>query len=225
MEYKPQFVLGHDVFMEKVGTLCRRALIGRLEYCSLMKEGCVEWATSYWKPLIHYVPSISLLENKWLVFVFIKEPDASLILEKLWPVFYGSLVLKQSHSRFDLLTKRVTIRHLWVLLPALPFPLWNKDVLIDLANLLGWFVALERDFHLIYDKRMAKVLVEVDITKGLILELDIVCGDKVITQKLDYLHMSFRCNYCHDTGHLRNSCHRLRTGQPTKRGFTFNLFR
>ena len=39
LEYKPRFVLGHDVFMEKVGTLCHRALIGRLEYCSMTKDG------------------------------------------------------------------------------------------------------------------------------------------------------------------------------------------
>ena len=68
---------------------------------------------------------------------------------------------------------------------------------------------------------MAKVLVEVDITKGLISEIDIVCGDIVITQRLDYLHMSFRCNYCHETGHLRNTCHSLRTGLPIKSGFNF----
>ena len=60
------------------------------------------------------------------------------------------------------------------MLPAFPFPLWNKDILINLDNLLGRFVALERDFHLIYDKRIAKILVEVDITKGLISEIDIV---------------------------------------------------
>ena len=80
--------------MEKVETLCRRALIGRLEYCTMTKEGWVEWETSHWKPLIHYVPSISLLENRWLVFVFIEESYAFLILVKLWPIFYGSLVLK-----------------------------------------------------------------------------------------------------------------------------------
>ena len=66
---------------------------------------------------------------------------------------------------------------------------------------------------------MAKVLVEVDITKGLISEIDIVCGDFVTTQRLDYLHMSFRCNYCHKMGHLRNTYHRLCTGHPTKCGF------
>ena len=167
--------------MDMVETLCCRALIGRLEYFSMSKEGWVDWETLHWKPLIHYVPSISLLANKWLVFVFLEESDALLILDKLWLVLDGFVVLKKWQSGFDPLTERVTVRHLWVLLPALPFPLWNKDVLINLTNLLGRFVALERDFHLIYDKRLAKILVEVDITKGLISKIDIVCGDIIIT--------------------------------------------
>ena len=66
---------------------------------------------------------------------------------------------------------------------------------------------------------MAKVLVEIDITKGLIPEIDILCGDRVFTQRLDYLYMSIRCNFCHETGHLWNSCHRLRSGRPTNRGY------
>ena len=111
-EHKPQFVLGHDVYMDKVETLCYRALIGRLEYCSMSKEGCIDWVTLHWKPLIHYVPSISLPANRWLVFVFIEESDASLILDKLWPVLDGSLVLKKWHLGFDPLTERVTIKHL-----------------------------------------------------------------------------------------------------------------
>ena len=123
------------------------------------------------------------MANNWLVFVFLEESDASLILEKLWPVLEGSVVLKKWHLGFDPLTERVAVRHLWVLLPALPFPLWNKDVLINLENLLGRFVALEKDFHLIYDKRVAKILVEVDVTKGLIPEIEIVCGADILTQK------------------------------------------
>ena len=109
LNLKPRYVLGHDVFMDKVETLCSRALIGRLEYYSMSREGWVEWATSHWKPLIHYVPTISLLANRWLVFVFIEAYDASLILHNLWPVMDGSLVLNRWHSGFEPLTKRVTI--------------------------------------------------------------------------------------------------------------------
>ena len=47
---------------------------------------------------------------------------------------------------------------------------------------------LENDFHLIFDKRMAKVLVEMDVSKGLLADIDIVCGDHVINQRLDCLH-------------------------------------
>ena len=106
---KPRYVLGHDVFMDKVETLCSRALIGGLDYCSMSKEGWVNWDTSYWKPLIHYVPTISLLANSWLVFVFIEAFDSSPILQNLWLVMDGSLVLNRWHSIFDPLTERVTI--------------------------------------------------------------------------------------------------------------------
>ena len=87
-------------------------------------------------------------------------------------------------------------------MPALLFPLWNKDFLTSLTNSLGCFIALEKDFHLIFDKRMARVLVELDVSKGILVEIDIVCDEKVICQRLDYLNVSFRSNLCHDTSHL-----------------------
>ena len=93
----------------------------------------------------------------------------------------GSLVLSHWHSIFDPLTERVTIRHFWVLLPDFPFPLWSKDILTRLENTLGHFVSLEKDFHLIFDKQLVKELVELDISRGIIPEVDIVCGNCVIT--------------------------------------------
>ena len=103
---------------------------------------------------------------------------------------------------------------------ALPFPLWNKEFLIGIANTLGRFVALEKYFHLIFDKRMARVLVELDVSKGLLPDIDIVCNSSVFTQILDYLNMPFRCSYCHETGHLRNKCSCLLHGHPLNLGFS-----
>ena len=84
---------------------------------------------------------------------------------------------------------------------------------MGLANFLGRFVALEKDFHLIFDKRMERVLFELDVSKGLLANIDIVCGEHIINQRLDYLHMSFRCNYFHDIGHLRKKCSLLLQGK------------
>ena len=100
---------------------------------------------------------------------------------------------------------------------------WNKDILIGLANSIGHFVTLEKDFHLLFDKRTAKVLVEVDISNGLLLDIEIVCGDIVLSQWIDYLNMPFRCKYCHDIGHLCNSCTLLHKGHAINKGFDLSL--
>ena len=47
LEEKHCFVLGHNVFIDKVETLCRKALIRRLEYASMSKKEWVLWATAH----------------------------------------------------------------------------------------------------------------------------------------------------------------------------------
>ena len=37
-----RYVLGHDIFMEQVDALCARALIDRLEYCSMGKKDWID---------------------------------------------------------------------------------------------------------------------------------------------------------------------------------------
>ena len=83
LESKRRYVLGQDVMLDRVSNLCRRAVIGLLEYCSMNREEWVAWATMHWKSILNYVPTINLLANKWLVIVFLKDVDASHILNQL----------------------------------------------------------------------------------------------------------------------------------------------
>ena len=73
-----------------------------------------------------------------------------------------------------------------------------------MANTLGCFVALEKDFHLLFVKRLAKLLVELDASKGLLLEAEIDCGSSILIQRLDNLNVPFHCSYCQEIGHLRD---------------------
>ena len=79
-----------------------------------------------------------------------------------------------------------------------PFPLVEQGFPQGLENSLGCFVVLEKDFHLIFDKQMARVLIELCVSKGLLAEIDIYYGEKVICQKLDYINIPFICGYCHE---------------------------
>ena len=111
-----------------------------------------------------YVPTIRLLARGWIVFVFLEDVHASTVLNLLWRIGEGSLVLNRWHPHFDPLRERIKKRHLWVLLPSLPFPLWSRSLLEGIANTIGLFVAVEEDFMLTYDKRMVKIMVEMDIS-------------------------------------------------------------
>ena len=90
------------------------------------------------------------------------------------------MVLDQWHTGFDPLRERITKHHLWALLPHLPFPLWNKQVLEGVANTIGRFIAVEADFLLDFDKRVTRVLVELDVSSGLLAEVEILCGERLI---------------------------------------------
>ena len=61
LEGKLRYVVGWDIYMDRVEALSRHALIGRMEYVSMDKKDWVSWASVYWKPFLSYVPTISLL--------------------------------------------------------------------------------------------------------------------------------------------------------------------
>ena len=215
-EGRLNYVVGRDVYIDRVGELCSRALVGRLEYATLDKKQWFDWALEQWKPLIHYVPVISLLVKGWIVFVFLNEEHATTILNRPWRIGKGSLVLDRWNVQFDPARTRIKKRHLWALLPGLPFPLWNRDTLEGIGNSIGRFIAIEEEFLNTFDKRMARILVEIDVSMGLPADIDILCDQRVIPQRIDYQGVPFRCSLCRDIGHLRRRCPALRSSRSPR---------
>ena len=91
---------------------------------------------------------------------------------------------------------------MWALLPGRPFLLWNRPLLEGVGNTIGRFVELDDDFMNSYDKSMAKIFVELDISKGLPAEIEILCQERLFIQRLDYQGIPFRYRCCRETDHL-----------------------
>ena len=102
-----RYVVGRDIYLDRVEALCSRVLIGRLEYASMDKKEWFAWASEHWKPFLSYVPAISLLVRGWIVFVFLEDAHATSVLNRLWRVGKGSLVLDRWHIHFDPARERV----------------------------------------------------------------------------------------------------------------------
>ena len=91
-----------------------------------------------------------------------------LILEKLWSYGGGSLMLKRWHVSFDPAQDYFCHRHLWVLLPGLPLYLWNAKALEAIGNVLGKFIKVDEEALQDADKKICRVLVEIDGHIGLL---------------------------------------------------------
>jgi len=115
-------------------------------------------------------------------------------------------MLKCWRDNFDPTQDYFHFRHLWVLLPGLPMHLWNVKSLEAIGNVLGRFIKVYEHELLASDKRMCKVLVELDIHSGLLESLEIVWRGHTMCQKLDYLGIPFSFFFGRKIDHLRRDC-------------------
>jgi hypothetical protein len=100
----------------------------------------------------------------------------------------------------------IRYRHLWVLLPGCPLALWSLDVFKLIGNTLGKFLQVDLKQFGVFDRRMGKLMVEVDTFAGLPEEIEINWQGTKIQQRLDYAGVPFRCSCCKKTRHLRFQC-------------------
>ena len=56
------------------------------------------------------------------------------------------------------------------------------------------------------DKRMGRMLVEIDVTKGFLDEVEIKWKYITFIQNLDYWGLPFRCSHCIEVGHMWRAC-------------------
>lgn len=164
-----------------------------------------DWVKKNCLPLLGYCPEVLYLKRGWLGFQCRTPEDSSLLLSSSWVFGGSSLMLKRWRLAFNPDTEYFPHRHLWVLLPGLPLHLWNKEAIRAIGDSLGKFISFDSASLMGSSRKMTKILVEIDITAGLLENLEIDWRGWKYLQTLDYLGIPFRCNICRETGHLRRS--------------------
>jgi hypothetical protein len=177
-----------------------------MSYKYLVKVDLGEWVASTWGPLLGYVPEYISLTKGWFGILCKCPEDTNQLLDQHWILGHCSLMLKRWRLTFNPDTEYFHLRHVCVLLPALPLQFWNKDALFAIGNSLGTYMEIEPDLLSSPVRKIGKILVELDVHKGLPKILEIVWCDKRYIQKLNYLGIPFRCSLCHKMSHLRGHC-------------------
>ena len=112
------------------------------------------------------------------------------------------MLLKWWTPVFDSHIERYDIMPIWVKLPNLPFEYWSLDFFKLVGNTLGTFVEAGLSFLESGVCCLGKVLVLIDLHKGLAEDIVIKKGECVFCQPLYYVgRVPFHCNRCHSYGH------------------------
>jgi len=95
----------------------------------------------------------------------------------------------------------------WVYLPALPLQFWTLDYFKSIGNFLGEFLEADLSFEETKQRKVARIIVNLNVKEGLGEEIDLRWGSFIHSIILDYENVPFRCCCCHQCGHLVMNCH------------------
>jgi hypothetical protein len=165
-----------------------------------------EWIHSTWKDELGYLPELVELNRNWYAFTFQNSEHSKWVLSKAWSINNSPLLLKPWNPLFDASTERLDKILVWVRLPALPFHLWSFDYFKKIGNFLGDFLDADMTFEETKQRKVARILVNLNVREGLGEEMDLSWGGYTYAQKLDYENIPFRCRRCHQYGHLVKNC-------------------
>jgi hypothetical protein len=118
----------------------------------------------------------------------------------------GEVVSRAGIKAWKVKKQKPTVTLNRVLLPRCPLILWSLEAFKEIGNALGKFIYVDPKLLTGSDRRVGKLLVEVDLFGGLPNEIDIGWRGVVIQQGLDFLGVPFICIIYKDTGHLRFQC-------------------
>lgn len=199
-------VLGREVGLEWVVGMSLRALMGKLCYKSMDNKDIAGWASEFWSLVIRYIPKISVPPKGWYGFVFRREEHATHILQMTWLKGHEILILKRMHLAFEPKIKGIIFMHLWVLLLGLPMAWWNLEAYAAICNHLGIFLHVGDKVLNGIVTQVERILLEIDMSRGLLEKLEIEWHGGSHHQTLDYWGIPFRFSRCKEVGHLLKHC-------------------
>jgi hypothetical protein len=204
-----KMVLGSDVALEDTCRLAFCALVGRFAYGHFCRDKLPIWANRVWSSMLGYSPELVQLPKGWWGIICRSLDDVDLLLARRWLNGDSSFMLKKWRVSFNQETKYFMFRHLWILLLGLPLHMWNEGALKDIGDALDSFISVDKGLLTSPVRKVCRILVEMDISRGLPETLEIEWRGRCLLQRLDYLGIPFQCSLCRSTRHLHQDCRGL----------------
>jgi hypothetical protein len=159
-----------------------------------------------WTLLLGYNPICHLLSRGCIGVIFRWKADIEVILAGQWYWDRHLFCYEPWHPLFDAREECISSFPIWIKLPNLPLEFWLEEGFKYIGEVLGSYITVDKQYKSSSYQSVAQILVDIDPRLGSFESLDIVMGDIVYTQQLDYLNVLINFSHCHRIGHLHGEC-------------------
>ncbi|XP_052305936.1 uncharacterized protein LOC127904894 [Populus trichocarpa] len=146
--------------------------------------------------------NVTSLANGFIMFRFKTEDDLQKVIENGPWMFGGkAIILQKWHSGFVFDMNKITKLPVWIRIYDLPFPLWTKEGLSEVASMVGQ--PLSCDELTLGCKRLdyARLCVEVDASLPFVHKFELEFSTTIREVHVNYEWKPKRCERCHVFGH------------------------
>ncbi|XP_059067593.1 uncharacterized protein LOC131858381 [Cryptomeria japonica] len=167
------------------------------------------WNSEHWEPLIIGKVHIYPMAKGVFVAKFENAQDKNIILCDhyfSWEGKFMLMMIKPWYSDFNPSSEMFNKIPFWVLLPNLHFHLWVDHLLEEVGETLSDFLMVDAESSDILHSTFVRILVEMDVSKGLSAEIMLKSSKGCWVQSLDYEGILFQCRRCFKTCHVVAQC-------------------
>ena len=200
------YAVGEDLAWDSVLKMAQCTLVGRAVGRNFAQKFLQEWAAASWGNQLGYAPEVRELNRGWFAVNLEEEADLRWIQSQCWHIDHSPLLLKPWSPLFDASRERVDVLPIWVRLPALPLHFWDLYHFRRIGEILASFLEADLSFLETKEKKVARILVNINLREGLAESINLEWGPMIIPQILDYENVLFRCRRCHVYGHPASAC-------------------
>ena len=161
------------------------------------------WISKFWEPIVSNIVQIFPVAKGFFIVNFASTNDRNAILRHgfSWEERFP-LMAKPWYKDFDMTSESFNKIPLWVRLPNLPLHFWLDSILEVVGEVLRDLLLVDLASSNVYRTTYVHILVEIDVSKGLLEMIKLACPNGSWIKLLDYEGIPFKCRKCHKIDHL-----------------------
>ncbi|XP_068658207.1 uncharacterized protein [Aristolochia californica] len=151
--------------------------------------------------------SLTLLDPSHILVRLENDDDMLLIwTRQKWTIEGHLMKVFKWSPKFPFSKRETSMAAVWVSFPFLPLVFFQQELLISIASLVGTVVAVDGQTKNLSRTDVARIWIEVDLSKELPKKMWIGIGNSGFWQAITYKNLPSYCTHCRFQGHSTNRC-------------------